>query len=166
MSNSKRLNAIQKILTKVSLDKVAILDRVSIHPSYVMTDVKMKKYDVATINARFSSIDAHKVSDLSQTVLNLDHIVEHFRGSTLAKYQTILAREYSTSASKPESPAASSSLVPQLPKQPILGTSDFEKIITKDAFFVDKTMFIKEFIEEPAEVVCILRPRQVDLTHC
>ena len=58
-----------------------------------------------------------------------------------------------------------SSLVPQLSRQPIVGTSDFDKIIAKDALIVDKTLFIKEFMEDPSKVICILRPRQVDSAH-
>ena len=42
----------------------------------------------------------------------------------------------------------------------LLGTSDFDKVIEKNALFVDKTLFIKEFMESPAEVALILRPRR------
>ncbi|KAJ3378747.1 hypothetical protein HDU92_007145, partial [Lobulomyces angularis] len=42
----------------------------------------------------------------------------------------------------------------------IIGTSDFDEIIEKNALFVDKTLFIKEFIEGSAEVVNILRPHR------
>ena len=45
--------------------------------------------------------------------------------------------------------------------QPIIGTSDFEKVTHNQAFFVDKTMFIEEFIKDGSEVAVILRPRQV-----
>ena len=58
-----------------------------------------------------------------------------------------------------------SSLVPQLSRRPIVGTSDFDEIIAKDALIVDKTLFIKEFMEDPSKVICILRPRQVDSAH-
>ena len=47
-------------------------------------------------------------------------------------------------------------------KQILLGSSDFDKIINQDALIVDKTLFIKEYMEDGAEVVCILRPRYVD----
>lgn len=46
-------------------------------------------------------------------------------------------------------------------KQPILGSSDFDEIIREDPLIVDKTLFIKEFMEDGAEVACILRPRYV-----
>lgn len=42
----------------------------------------------------------------------------------------------------------------------ILGTSDFDELIEKNAFFIDKTLFIKEFTESPAKVAVILRPRR------
>ena len=48
----------------------------------------------------------------------------------------------------------------QTQKPLLLGTSDFDKIIEKDPLFIDKTMFIKEFIEDGADVSCILRPRR------
>lgn len=41
-----------------------------------------------------------------------------------------------------------------------LGTSDFNKIIESGGLFVDKTLFIKEFIESKTEVDVILRPRR------
>jgi hypothetical protein len=45
-------------------------------------------------------------------------------------------------------------------KQPLLGASDFDKIMEKNHLFIDKTMFIKEFMEGGSEVNCILRPRR------
>ncbi len=47
-------------------------------------------------------------------------------------------------------------------KQLLLGTSDFDKIIREDPLIVDKTLFIKEFMEDGADVSCILRPRYAD----
>ena len=41
-----------------------------------------------------------------------------------------------------------------------LGTDDFDKIIKEKAAFVDKTMFIKEWMEKGDEVSVILRPRR------
>ena len=40
------------------------------------------------------------------------------------------------------------------------GTSDFDEIIEKDALFVDKTLFIKDFVTNTAKVCVILRPRR------
>jgi Predicted AAA-ATPase len=41
-----------------------------------------------------------------------------------------------------------------------LGTDDFDKIISKNAAFVDKTMFIKEWMEKDDEVSVFLCPRR------
>ena len=41
-----------------------------------------------------------------------------------------------------------------------LGTSDFNKIIEKNAAYVDKTMFIKEWIEKGKQAGVFLRPRR------
>ena len=40
------------------------------------------------------------------------------------------------------------------------GTSDFDEIIEKDALFVDKTLFIRDFMTNPAKVCIILRSRR------
>ena len=91
--------------------------------------------------------------------------------SALAKsatYQYTLQSHLSTRSlalNKIQKSEIESSLVPQLSRQPIVGTSDFDKIIAKDALIVDKTLFIKEFMVDPSEVICILRPRQVDSAH-
>lgn len=45
-------------------------------------------------------------------------------------------------------------------QQPLLGTSNFDKIIKKNALFIDKTRFIEEFVNDPSEVMAILRPRR------
>ena len=42
----------------------------------------------------------------------------------------------------------------------LLGCSDFEKLNEENQLFIDKTMFIKEFMNENSEVSCILRPRR------
>eukprot|EP00158_Paraphelidium_tribonemae_P003185 Partr_v1_DN25943_c0_g2_i10_m68541 len=42
----------------------------------------------------------------------------------------------------------------------LLGTSDFDEIIEKDALFIDKSLFIKEFMNDGSKVVAILRPRR------
>ena len=41
-----------------------------------------------------------------------------------------------------------------------LGKSNFKRIIENKSFFVDKSLFVKEVIEEGSEVVLITRPRR------
>ncbi|MGL5381253.1 AAA family ATPase [Clostridium sp.] len=45
-----------------------------------------------------------------------------------------------------------------------LGTSDFKKIIDSNNYFVDKTLIIKEFLEDSGEIVLIPRPRRFGKT--
>lgn len=45
-----------------------------------------------------------------------------------------------------------------------IGVSDFAKIATEDYVFADKTLFIKEVIEEGSEVMLITRPRRFGKT--
>lgn len=45
-----------------------------------------------------------------------------------------------------------------------LGTDDFVKFREKDGFYIDKTMFIKDIIDDSAEVVLITRPRRFGKT--
>jgi hypothetical protein len=45
-----------------------------------------------------------------------------------------------------------------------IGTSDFKSLREDDKYFVDKSMFIKEIIEEDAEVVLLPRPRRFGKT--
>ena len=45
-----------------------------------------------------------------------------------------------------------------------IGYSDFKKIIDEKYNFVDKTLFIKEIIDEPAAVILITRPRRFGKT--
>src|SRR6202021_1029791 len=45
-----------------------------------------------------------------------------------------------------------------------IGYDDFGKIIEKKLYFVDKTLFIKEFIDDDAEVILITRPRRFGKT--
>ena len=40
------------------------------------------------------------------------------------------------------------------------GTSDFREIVGNHNFFVDKSLFIKELLEENAKVILIPRPRR------
>ena len=42
----------------------------------------------------------------------------------------------------------------------IIGTDDFDKIIRKKGVFIDKTLFIEEWMEDAADVSVILRPRR------
>lgn len=45
-----------------------------------------------------------------------------------------------------------------------IGKQDFEKVISKDNFYVDKTLFIKEWWESDDEVTLITRPRRFGKT--
>ena len=48
-------------------------------------------------------------------------------------------------------------------KYPI-GVSDFKKLIDENYIFVDKSLFIKEIIDEGAEVLLLPRPRRFGKT--
>ncbi|MGL6105239.1 AAA family ATPase [Romboutsia sp.] len=45
-----------------------------------------------------------------------------------------------------------------------LGTSDFKKIIDNNYYFIDKTLIIKEFLEDSGEIVLLPRPRRFGKT--
>lgn len=45
-----------------------------------------------------------------------------------------------------------------------IGLQDFEKIRTKDTFYIDKTDFIREWWETNDEVTLITRPRRFGKT--
>ena len=45
-----------------------------------------------------------------------------------------------------------------------LGKQDFEKVISRNNFYIDKTMFIKEWWENDDEVTLITRPRRFGKT--
>ena len=45
-----------------------------------------------------------------------------------------------------------------------IGRQDFEKIVTRNIFYVDKTMFIKEWWENEDDVTLITRPRRFGKT--
>ena len=45
-----------------------------------------------------------------------------------------------------------------------IGKQDFEKVITENNFYVDKTMFIKEWWENQDDVTLITRPRRFGKT--
>jgi len=49
-------------------------------------------------------------------------------------------------------------------KRILTGTESFEKLIEGDYFYVDKTMFIKELLENKGEVTLITRPRRFGKT--
>ena len=49
-------------------------------------------------------------------------------------------------------------------KQILIGTDSFEKIIGGGYFYIDKTMFIKELLENRGEVTLITRPRRFGKT--
>ncbi|MDQ2087986.1 AAA family ATPase [Herbivorax sp. ANBcel31] len=48
-------------------------------------------------------------------------------------------------------------------RQPV-GVDDFKKIIKEDLYFVDKTLFIKEIIDDGSEIILISRPRRFGKT--
>ena len=45
-----------------------------------------------------------------------------------------------------------------------IGRQDFEKVVTRNIFYVDKTMFIKEWWENEDDVTLITRPRRFGKT--
>ncbi|MGL5085815.1 MAG: AAA family ATPase, partial [Clostridium sp.] len=45
-----------------------------------------------------------------------------------------------------------------------LGTSDFKKIIDSNSYFIDKTLIVKEFLEDTVEIVLVPRPRRFGKT--
>ena len=45
-------------------------------------------------------------------------------------------------------------------KKIYIGTSDFAKIIQENGLFADKTLYIKEIIDSPDEVILVTRPRR------
>ncbi|MFW6022378.1 MAG: AAA family ATPase [Halanaerobiaceae bacterium] len=49
-------------------------------------------------------------------------------------------------------------------KQIPVGIDDFKKIIERDAYFVDRTLFIKKIIENVSEVILFARPRRFGKT--
>jgi hypothetical protein len=51
-----------------------------------------------------------------------------------------------------------------MPKKIYIGSSNFEKIITGNGLFVDKSLFIKEIIEDTSDVILITRPRRFGKT--
>ncbi|MCM1542597.1 MAG: ATP-binding protein [Blautia sp.] len=51
-----------------------------------------------------------------------------------------------------------------MPRTVGIGRQDFEKIVTRNLFYVDKTMFIKEWWENEDDVTLITRPRRFGKT--
>jgi hypothetical protein len=45
-----------------------------------------------------------------------------------------------------------------------IGRSDFKSLIEEDLFFIDKSLFIKEIIEEDAQIILLPRPRRFGKT--
>ncbi|MEG2290507.1 MAG: AAA family ATPase [Clostridium sp.] len=45
-----------------------------------------------------------------------------------------------------------------------LGISDFKKIIDTNSYFIDKTLIVKEFLEDTGEIVLVPRPRRFGKT--
>ncbi len=45
-----------------------------------------------------------------------------------------------------------------------IGISDFEKLIEDNYYFVDKSLFIKEVIEDGSQVILLTRPRRFGKT--
>lgn len=51
-----------------------------------------------------------------------------------------------------------------MPRTVGIGHQNFEKLITNDYFYIDKTKFIKEWWESGDEVTLITRPRRFGKT--
>ncbi|MCM1345184.1 MAG: AAA family ATPase [Muribaculaceae bacterium] len=51
-----------------------------------------------------------------------------------------------------------------MPRTVGIGRQDFEKIVTRNLFYVDKTLFIKEWWENEDDVTLITRPRRFGKT--
>lgn len=43
-----------------------------------------------------------------------------------------------------------------------IGVSDFKKLIEGNYFFIDKSLIIKEFINNGADIILIPRPRRLE----
>ena len=51
-----------------------------------------------------------------------------------------------------------------MPRTVAIGIQDFAKLIKKKCFYIDKTLFIKEWWENAAEVTLLTRPRRFGKT--
>ena len=49
-------------------------------------------------------------------------------------------------------------------KRIALGTSDFKEIIDNNRYFIDKTLIVKEFLEDSGKIVLLPRPRRFGKT--
>ncbi|HZK55055.1 MAG TPA: AAA family ATPase, partial [Desulfosporosinus sp.] len=49
-------------------------------------------------------------------------------------------------------------------KRIAIGVSDFRKLLTGDYYYVDKTLFIKDIMEDGSEIVLLPRPRRFGKT--
>jgi len=49
-------------------------------------------------------------------------------------------------------------------RQMLIGTDSFEKLIEGNYFYIDKTLFIKELLDNKNEVTLIIRPRRFGKT--
>ena len=45
-----------------------------------------------------------------------------------------------------------------------IGTSDFKKMRVQDFYYIDKTMYIKDIIDNKSEVLLVTRPRRFGKT--
>ncbi len=45
-----------------------------------------------------------------------------------------------------------------------IGTSDFKKLRIKDYYYIDKTMYIKDILDNKSEIVLVTRPRRFGKT--
>ncbi|WP_253197880.1 AAA family ATPase [Clostridium gasigenes] len=45
-----------------------------------------------------------------------------------------------------------------------LGGSDFKEYIDKDRYFIDKTLIVKEFLEDSGKIILLPRPRRFGKT--
>ena len=51
-----------------------------------------------------------------------------------------------------------------MPKRIQIGGSDFGQLVRKDLLFVDKSLFIKEILDDQNKVTLITRPRRCDVS--
>jgi hypothetical protein len=65
---------------------------------------------------------------------------------------------------KPLATSIAESGASRKPKRFALGNSDFEMVVERGGQFVDKTLFIKEVVDDPSIAKVIIRPRQFGLT--
>ncbi|MEG2918284.1 MAG: AAA family ATPase, partial [Clostridium sp.] len=49
-------------------------------------------------------------------------------------------------------------------KRIALGTSDFKTMIENNRYFIDKTLIVKDFLEDSGDIVLLPRPRRFGKT--